>query len=202
MLAQTRPPSPGESELTVLTRFIEEAVESGVDLVQIRERDLSAREVYNLTEAVVRIAEGSQTRVLVNDRADIAASLGAGVHLTTRSMNPRTVRDAFGEELLIGVSTHNIAEVELAEQGGADFVVFGPVFQTDSKAQYGPPVGIASLREAVSRAGIPILALGGITISKISDVLEAGAAGFAGISVFATSRDLKGLVRQTTRHGG
>ena len=201
ILAQTRPPNPNESPLTILIRFIEEAIEAGVDLVQIRERDLSVREVYGLTRAAVRIAEQRQTRILVNDRADIAASLGAGVHLTTRSMPTDTVRRAFGDELLIGVSTHNLTEVEAAERGGADFVVFGPVFETESKLEYGPPAGLESLRAAAAATRLPVLALGGINTVNYRAALEKGASGVAGISMFEVSLDLGALVQELRQSG-
>ncbi|HEU4387016.1 MAG TPA: thiamine phosphate synthase, partial [Blastocatellia bacterium] len=173
ILAQTRPGTHGESELIVLVEFIEEAIDAGVDLIQLRERDLSGRELYDLAKATVRIAAGTQTRILINDRADIAASLGAGVHLTTRSMTAGTVRETFGEELLIGVSTHNLIELEGAERGGADFVVFGPVFETESKKEYGPPVGLETLRAAAAATPLPVLALGGINTVNHRAALEA-----------------------------
>ena len=162
-------------------------------MIQIRERDLSARELCSIAEAAANRAYDSATHVLINDRADIAASVGAGVHLTTRSLSATVVRATFGD-LLIGVSTHSLEEAESAERGGADFVVFGPVFETASKKQYGNPVGLDRLREVAGRLRIPVLALGGIDPSNYREALSAGAAGIAGISMFAESRDLNGLV--------
>ena len=111
-------------------------------MVQIRERDLSAKDLFLLARRVARSARSHNARLLINDRADVAASLGAGVHLTARSMKAEVVRKAFGPEMLIGVSTHSMKEALEAESGGADFIVFGPVFETVSKKIYGPPVGL------------------------------------------------------------
>jgi thiamine-phosphate pyrophosphorylase len=177
-----------------LLDLIQRAVAAGVDLIQIRERDLSTNQLLPLAEAACRSAAGSETRILINDRADVAASVEAGVHLTTRSLLPDVVRRAFGPHLLIGVSTHSLSEVQTAASGGADFVVFGPIFETESKKRYGPPVGLQALREVTSRGQLPVLALGGIAESNLNAALNAGAAGIAGISLFAEADDLKTLV--------
>lgn len=188
------PNQTGRPALTSLIDFIEQTVSAGVDMVQIRERDLPARDLCCLTEAVAERLRGSGARVMVNDRADIAACFGAGVHLTTRSLPAEVVRAAFGPDILLGVSTHNQEEAEAAERGGADFIVFGPVFETASKAEYGDPVGLAALRRVATRLNIPVIALGGITVSNFREALNAGAAGVAGISMFVESQDLDELV--------
>jgi thiamine-phosphate pyrophosphorylase len=166
-------------------------------MVQIRERDLAARDLYWLTKAVTERLRGRGTLVLVNDRADIAACAGAGVHLTTRSLTAEVVRDTMGPDFLIGVSTHNQQEAEIAERGGADFIVFGPVFETPDKAEYGEPVGLAALRLVATSLTIPVIALGGIKPTNFHQAFDAGAAGVAGISMFVEavkSRDLGELV--------
>jgi len=177
-----------------LIRFLERACTSGIDLVQLREPDLSARDIFHLSKTVVDIAGQYGCTVLVNDRADIAVACGAGVHLTTRSLPPAVVRAMFGNRLLIGVSTHNVREVEEARNARADFVVFGPVFETESKKSYGPPVGLSSLEEVATSLEIPVLALGGINESNFSRALRAGASGIAGISIFTDSASLSALV--------
>ena len=172
------------------------AVAAGVQLIQLREKKLTARALFELTLSVAAITGGSSTRVLVNDRADIAAGAGAsGVHLTTRSLDAKIVRETFGESFLIGVSTHSLAEAVAARDGGADFAVFGPVFETSSKAGYGAPLGIEALAE-VSRAlePFPILALGGISISNAPDCLRAGSSGVAGISLLSDLAEMKSTV--------
>src|ERR1041384_3099208 len=174
-------------EFQAILTQVSAAVAAGIDLIQIREKNLSARVLFELCEQAVRLTTGSATRLLVNDRADIAAGAGAdGVHLTTRSLDAGAVRKTFSEELLIGVSTHSIDEAVAARNGGADFIVFGPIFQTLSKEEYGAPLGLERL-SAVTTAlgGFPVLALGGITIGNAQDCLKAGASGIAGISLYS-----------------
>jgi thiamine-phosphate pyrophosphorylase len=165
------------------------AVNAGVQFIQIREKQLTARVSFELTAAVVSIARGSgtdATRVLVNDRADIAAAAGAdGVHLTTNSITPDVIRKAFGAKFLIGVSTHSLIEARNACRHRADFAVFGPVFPSPSKAQYGPPLGLGKLAEAARELkAFPLLALGGVSLENVNDCLAAGASGIAGITLF------------------
>jgi thiamine-phosphate pyrophosphorylase len=188
-------PQPSGNQLNALIDFIKRAITAGVDLLQIRERDLPARDLLSLADTAARIALGSRTRVLVNDRADIAACAGVGVHLRTTSLSPEAVGKSFGPTLLAGASTHSVEEAEAAEQGGAAFVVFGPVFQTASKLSYGRPLGLEALGAVASRLRIPVLALGGIQEDNLRQALDRGAAGIAGISIFARSQNLDRLVQ-------
>ena len=184
------------SQSNRLITFLEQAMAGGVDMVQLREPDVSARDLYLLAKSTVELAAQYRTAVLINDRADVAAACGAGVHLTTRSVRPAVIRRAYGRTLLMGVSTHNIDEVQEAQNAGADFVVFGPVYDTASKRQYGPTVGLGALRDAALRFECPVLGLGGINQSNFQEVLKAGAAGIAGISMFTNCHDLASLVRR------
>jgi thiamine-phosphate pyrophosphorylase len=179
-----------------LIDFLRAAIAAGVDLIQLRERDLPARDMLTITDAVAADAARAGTLLLINDRADIAACAGAGVHLTTRSMQADAVRRAFGERMLIGASTHSLDEARAAASAGADFIVFGPVFETESKKMYGPPVGFAALREVAEQLTIPVIALGGIKPANFSEALRAGAAGVAAISMFIEADDLRGLIRR------
>lgn len=184
----------GEGGLDGLIDFLQQASAAGVDMIQIRERDLATRQLMDLLDRVAGLV-GPGIRLLVNDRADVAAArAGVGVHLATRSIPPKAVRAVFGTSILIGASTHNLEEVKEAEEGGADFVVFGPVFETESKRAFGPPVGLESLRAAVAAARIPVLGIGGITVANYQDVLRTGAAGLAAISLFIAANDLIELV--------
>ena len=164
---------------------VERAVTAGVERIQIREKDLSARDLCELARRIVALAAGRRTQILVNDRADIALAAGAqGMHLPANSVAPQTLRGIVPPGFLIGTSTHSVEEVRAAESEGADFVVFGPVFPTASKERYGPPQGIERLGEAVRAVTIPVLALGGVTEANAGECRAAGAAGIAGISLF------------------
>ncbi len=183
---------PGGDPLPV----IRAAIAAGVDLIQIREKDLATRPLLDLARAAVAIARGTVTRILVNDRLDVALAAGAaGVHLGTESLPVDAVRSHY-PDLLIGASTHNREEITRAARGGANFAVFGPVFETPSKRQYGPPVGLDALREAVKAAKIPVLALGGVTLQNAKSCLEAGAAGIAAITLFQSAASLARVVEE------
>ena len=181
--------------LNDLTAYITRAVEAGIDMVQVRERDLSARDMLYVADAARAAAKDRKTIILINDRSDVAACAGAGVHLTTRSMTADVVRRAFGPSMVVGVSTHSLEEAQEAERRGADFVVFGPVFETESKRVYGPPVGLDALASVTARVRIPVLAIGGISLTNFRETFDRGAAGVAGISLFAHAEDLTRVVR-------
>ncbi|HEX8145546.1 MAG TPA: thiamine phosphate synthase [Pyrinomonadaceae bacterium] len=184
-----------------LLSLCEAAVAAGIPLIQLREKKISARTLYELSASAARLTRGSTTRLLINDRADIARAAGAdGVHLTTRSLEPAVVRRAFGEDFLIGVSAHSLAEARAAQGGGADFATFGPVFDTPSKRAYGPATGLALLNEAArTLAPFPLLALGGITLENAPDALSAGAHGIAAIRLFKDAHALPEIVERLRR---
>ena len=169
-----------------ILRFLQGVVTAQLPLVQIREKSLPARVLYDLAAQAAEITRGSNTRLLVNDRADIALAAGAdGVHLTARSLPADVVRNICGPDFLIGVSTHSLAEARAAQVAGADFVVFGPIFDTESKRAFGEPQGLDKLREVTMALGdFPVLAIGGITNENIAACVSAGASGIAGISLF------------------
>ena len=166
--------------------LVEAAVAAKVPLFQIREKTLSARVLFELTARAVEITRGSDTRLLVNDRSDIARAAGAdGVHLTSQSLPAEVIRKIYGPEFLIGVSTHSLDEARAARVGGANFVVFGPVFETESKRAFGEPQGLDKLREVTSELGeFLVLAIGGITRENSASCIGAGASGFAAIRMF------------------
>jgi thiamine-phosphate pyrophosphorylase len=180
-----------------LPPLIGEAVQAGIDLIQIREKDLPTRELLQLAESAVAAAKGSGTRIVVNDRLDIALAGGAdGVHLGTQSIPAQAVRNIVPEGFLIGVSCHSRQDVLAAEAAGADYVVLGPIFETPSKSAYGPPLGLDVLRETAAAVNIAVLALGGISVERVRACLAAGAAGIAGIRIFQDSPALGARVRE------
>ena len=178
-----------------LEGFIRRAVAAGVDMIQIREKDLHDGDLLAMTKLAVSIARGGPTRILVNDRLDVALAAGAaGVHLGGHSAPPAAVREAAPEGFVIGVSTHNREEVERAEAGTADFITFGPVFFTPSKAHYGPPLGLEALSRTCAGTRLPVFPLGGIKSDNYSELLNYPVAGLAAISLFQAADDLDALV--------
>jgi thiamine-phosphate pyrophosphorylase len=167
---------------------IRAAAEAGVDWVQIREREMAARELLALTRAAV--ASTDKTRVLVNDRLDVALAAGAaGMHLRGESMPAREVvrwlrAGNAPAEFLVGVSCHSLEDARRAEDAGASYVFFGPVFETPAKKRFGAPQGIEKLAEVCRSVRIPVIAIGGMSGDRSAECLSAGASGIAAIRMF------------------
>ena len=166
-----------------ILELVAAAVAAKVPLFQIREKQLSGRALYDLTTRALELTRGTETRLLINDRSDIASAAGAdGVQLTTQSFPANVVRKIYGPEFLIGVSTHSREEALAARAGGADFVVFGPVFETESKREFGEPQGLERLQELTSELReFPVVAIGGIAVDNVEACFAAGASGVAAI---------------------
>ena len=182
-----------DSQFSEILRLVRAAVDAEVPLFQIREKSLHARVLFELVARAAEITRRSKTRLLVNDRSDIARAAGAdGVHLTTRSLPVEVVRKMFGAEFLIGVSTHSLKEARAAQIAGADFVVFGPVFKTESKRVYGEPQGLDKLLDVTQALGeFPVVAIGGITLDNVAECFHAGARGVAAISMLSDPQNMK-----------
>jgi thiamine-phosphate pyrophosphorylase len=169
---------------------VEAALRGGARAFQLREKDLSPRELYPLALEMRQLTQTYRARLLINDRIDVALAVDAdGVHLTTTSLPASVARQVLGPERLIGVSTHTRAEAQAAADEGADFLVFGPIFFTPSKAPYGEPVGLDALRAARAAVQLPILAIGGVNQTNLDHVLAAGADGIAVISAIISADD-------------
>jgi thiamine-phosphate pyrophosphorylase len=186
---------------------IRRAQTAGVDWVQLREQDMPARALLTLASAAIG---GPQTeaRVLVNDRLDVALAAGAaGVHLGGASVPAREAVRWLQKSnppagFRIGVSCHRREEAREAEDAGASYVYFGPVFDTPSKKSYGPPQGMQRLAEVCGAVRIPVIAIGGVNEQNAAECVRAGAAGIAAIRMFQESRDGESLEQTLTRlHG-
>lgn len=195
-----------------LSEQIARAIAAGIDWIQIREKDLPARELLTVTrEAVKSAAAGHNARIIVNDRLDVALAAQAhGVHLRESSAPVAVVnawrRTAISENdslrgFAIGASCHSVETARAAELDGADYVIFGPVFPTPSKEKFGAPQGIKQLEEASKAVKIPVLAVGGVTEQNARECFAAGAAGIAAIRMFSDARDLAELVERLRAMG-
>lgn len=173
--------------------IIEAAVRSDIALIQIREKQLSAKFLFELARRAVSIraaaAENSASKILINDRADVAlASNADGVHLTSVSVSPQTIRRAFPENFVVGVSVHSLEKALAAKRAGADFVTFSPVFHSPGK---GAPQGIEALRQITEALGtFPVIALGGIDETNYREAAQVSA-GFAAIRFLNDTENLR-----------
>jgi thiamine-phosphate pyrophosphorylase len=170
---------------TTLLDCIARNLVAGIEYIQIREKDLSARDLFALTKKVLDLPNPHGSKILLNTRVDVALATGAaGTHLPGGSPAPQRWRVCSPHDFLIGVSCHTLDEIRAAQDHGADYAVFGPVFVPRSKATDLEPRGIESLTEAARAVQIPVLALGGITSANTQECIRAGAAGVAAISLY------------------
>jgi len=187
-----------EAWFSALIQKIEQVASAGVDWVQIREKDLSARELAALTRRILWSTASSSkrrgVRILVNDRLDVAlAEHAGGVHLGEKSLpvqeakrlvQSRSLQGSGSGDFLFGVSCHSLEAAQTAESSGADYVFFGPVFATPSKAAFGASQGLDRLAEVCRAVAIPVIAIGGITLENAACCQNSGAAGLAAIRLF------------------
>jgi len=179
---------------------VEEALKGGVQAVQLREKDLEIRDLLRMAYSFRELTARYRAKLFINDRVDLALTVGAdGVHLGGSSISAFAARKAAGEGMLIGVSTHSVAEAGKAEEEGADFVTLGPVFETPSKMKYGKPLGLGPLREGSAKISIPVFAIGGIQKERVKDTLESGAFGISLISAILGSEDIQSNTEEFMR---
>lgn len=174
-------------------RFARELLDAGIDLLQFRDKKGPAQHTLSLARELKRINRGRAILVM-NDRADLCLAADFdGVHLGQDDLSISAARRLLGEKKIIGCSTHTLAQLHEAEAGPADYIAFGPIFATASKAEPDPVVGVEGLREARRNSTKPLVAIGGITLKNCRDVIEAGADSLAVISALVDSP------RQTVR---
>jgi thiamine-phosphate pyrophosphorylase len=178
-----------------LVSALQAAAQAGVRVLQLREKELTPRELYALAQEVQGVLTPLGARLLLNDRVDVACATGvAGVHLTTTSLSPTAARRCLAAEALVGVSTHTLAEARFAEASGADFLTFGPVYATPSKAAYGAPRGLEALGAICAAVALPVFALGGVTPARVPECMAAGAHGVAAIGALLDVPDIAAAV--------
>ncbi len=174
-----------------LCRLVEAALDAGVRAVQLREKGLPVREYLGRAEKMRLLTQRYGARLFVNDRVDVAVAVDAdGVHLGQSGIPPFAAK-IVSDRLLVGASTHSLAEALRAQDEGADFVTLGPIYATPSKAQYGDPVGLSVLRNVVAAVRVPVYGIGGIKTQNTQEVLAAGAHGIALISGILRAADLR-----------
>jgi thiamine-phosphate pyrophosphorylase len=173
-----------------LEAVVAAAARGGAGMIQLREKDLTARELYDLGARLQSLLIPYGIPLLINDRLDVAQALdAAGVHLAGHSLSPTQARRQLGPDKLLGVSTHSLEEARQAMREGVDFIVFGPVYDTPSKRQYGSPQGLQRLAEVVAHVTCPVIAIGGIDTDNLPQVLQTGAHGVAMIRAVLAAPD-------------
>jgi len=190
----------------MLLHTIVSVAAAGVDWIQLREKDLCGGEAFALAKAAIGAirSRAASTRIIVNDRVDVALAAGAGgVHLSENGFSvsdARRLADRFAKDsgksldFLIGVSCHSMGSALGAARDGADYIYFSPIFHTPSKAFYGPPQGVERLRQICQAVQIPVIAIGGINRENVASCYAAGASGAAAIRLFQDATDLSAIV--------
>jgi len=186
-----------EKKLQIL-KLIKAAVEAKISLIQIREKRLAARLVFEIVSEAANFTRRTDTKILVNDRADIALAANAdGVHLTRTSLSAAIIRRSFPRDFIVGVSAHTIEKAEIAKRHGANFVTFSPIFSSPGK---GDSQGVEKLKEVCERLKpFPVVALGGIDETNFAEVLKAGASGLAAIRFLSKEKNLKKIAADLCR---
>ncbi len=175
-----------------LLRILEQALDGGVKAIQLREKDLSGGDLFSLAERSHKLCQAYRAALFINDRVDVALAVdAAGVQLSKSSLPLVTTRALLGPQKIIGISTHSLQEAKEAKQNGADFILFGPVYFTASKAAYGAPQGLASLKTIVDNISLPVYAIGGIKAENIKSTKDCGVRGVALISAIVSAENPK-----------
>jgi thiamine-phosphate pyrophosphorylase len=183
-----------------LLPVVEAALHGGVEAVQLREKDLSARELYDLAVEMKALCHHHGALLLINDRIDVVLAVGAdGVHLPSASFDPTDARKLLGPDKFVAASTHGVVEARAAQRAGADLIVCGPVFETPLKKAYGVPLGLDGLEDVARAVDLPVLAIGGISAERVGESLRHGAAGVAVVSAILEADDPQAAARRISR---
>jgi thiamine-phosphate pyrophosphorylase len=178
----------------LLPEVVEEACAAGIQAVQLREKDLAGKDLCELAHQIRDITARFEVRLFINGRPDIAEVVGAdGVHCPENGFPPEAIQQ-YWPEFSVGASVHSLEAAKKAEKEGADFLLFGPVFFTPSKEEYGKPQGTDRLEKVCESTSIPVFAVGGVTPEKVPECLQAGAFGVSGISALMEADDVGGKV--------
>ena len=179
---------------------LEQALDAGVQAIQLREKDLGGRDLFLLAEKISKLCQSYRSALFINERIDVALAVdAAGVQLGNGSVPVPVARRLLGPEKMIGASTHFFDEAMEAQQRGADFILFGPVYLTPSKAAYGAPQGLHKLKEIVEKISLPVYAIGGIKRDYIPDLRRVGVFGIALISAIISSDSPKAATNDLLR---
>jgi thiamine-phosphate pyrophosphorylase len=183
-----------------LLKVVEQALDGGVRAIQLREKDLGGKELFLLAEKMKSLCARYRASLFINERIDVVLAVDAdGVQLGSDAMPIAAAREVLGGQKLIGASTHSIKEALAAERSGADFVLFGPVYFTLSKARYGSPQGLELLQEVVEKISLPVYAIGGVKRENIAAVKKTGARGVALISAIMSAEEPSAASREMLR---
>ncbi len=175
----------------LLLSSIEAALKGGIRDLQLREKDLSLSDLFSLAVVLRQMTNRYNARLYINDRLDVALMVGAdGVHLPESGLPPNEVKGRY-PHLLVGVSTHSLESAKRAKENGADFITFSPIYETPSKQAFGSPQGLKKLRKIIQEVDLPVIALGGINIDRISEIRKQGAFGAALIRGIWTSSNIE-----------
>ena len=180
-----------------LVPLLQRVLTDAAPAIQLRERDLSARELVRLALELQAVTASRRSQLLINDRIDVALVLeGVGVHLRSNSLPVSVARQVLGTQRLLGISVHAVEEAVQVESQGADYIVLGPIYETPSKQMFGPPLGIHTLERACRLVRLPIIGIGGVTAARAREMRRAGAFGVAVITAVLGAPDVESATRE------
>jgi thiamine-phosphate pyrophosphorylase len=180
-----------------LVPLLQRVITAAAPAIQLRERDLSAKDLVTLAREVQAVTASGRSQLLINDRIDVALALeGVGVHLRSNSLPVSVARQLLGAQRLLGISVHAVEEGLSAQSQGADYIVLGPIYATPTKQMFGPPLGIHTLEKACRLVRIPVIGIGGVTAARAREMRGAGAFGVAVVRAVLGAADVESATRE------